>query len=190
MECGPAEALINGKPVGDPNSILRAPGQPPLTIRSSATQYIGADSSTYGGESGLIRWLSLSLYSSDSFHFADIVTGLTDFSPGPKTIYKLDYNTHYGYQHYSSYISFEGGGDVFRGYAGFDPTKPYSIVIDRYEPQAGIVEGHLDVYYKLAWIRPDTGLDSAALSSIHVSEAKFEAKIRKRDKSGWLDEQQ
>gem|GEM_PF-3768281 len=33
------------------------------------------------------------------------------------------------------------------------------------------------------------GLDSSSIRRIHLSEAKFKTKIRKRNENGWLDEQ-
>lgn len=93
----------------------------------------------------------------------------------------------------TTYLYFGGGGDFDYGPAGFavlDESQPYSMVIDSYDPVEDIIEGHLDIHYKLTMLSSNYGLDSASISRIHLSEAKFKAKIRKRNENGWLNEQQ
>lgn len=187
---GTAEGLVNGKPVSDLDFILRRPGGSRFSLKSYATQYIGADSSTNNDGSHIFRSLYLGMYGTNTYHLGDFVIELENFTPGSKTLHK--YVRDDRFHKYSSYLYFEGGGKFDYGPEGlafFDESQPYSVVIDRYDPVEGLLEGHLDISYKLNKLSPNLGLDSTAISRIHLSEAKFKAKIRKRDKNGWLDEQ-
>ncbi len=185
---GTAEGFVNGKPVNDPDFILRPAGYPLFNLRSYATQYVGADSSTNNDDTHIFRRLYLSMHGTDTYHLGDFVIELENFTPGSKSLQKFNFDERF--HNYSSFLHFGGGLDYGpAGFAVLDESKPYSVVIDRYDPVEETIEGRLDVHYKLTKLGPNFGLDSSSISRIQLSEAKFKAKIRKRNQNGWLDEQ-
>lgn len=185
-ENGLAEALINGKTLNDPECVLRPRNAPFLTLRSSATQYVDPDSATYGARFSIFRVVYINIYAGNGARIGDIYMEFANFNPGPKPLVKL--NNSNRYRNYTSSLGIRDGDDIFLGGATFDDTQPYSLIIDKYDPVAGIVEGRFDITYTNVSFKLQTGLDTTT-TSIRLSEGKFRAKIRKHNKYGWLDEQ-
>ncbi len=120
-----------------------------------------------------------------------ILVFLNDFSLGEKPLYDRD-TSKTAYRNYIANMAWGGsfGTDGLDGYGvnggDLDRSEPYSFILDKYDPEAGFVEGHFTLSF------PNIGRGANYIPSyithLRLTEGVFRAKIIKYNRYGVVKE--